>query len=171
MNKKMITLIFAAMVAGLALASVGVQGFSFEDKLVRGEDVPPVSVSVNGAGNTVVDFGRHGCGWIEVDVERAGDYLFIWGELLNEKGSVETNELFTVREGTIRCAVMRGRFEGPAKGVRIPYARGNGSVFHDGTVGKFGIVMPFRSAGFRGGSRRPRARLRCRWRKSERSGA
>lgn len=93
-----------ALVIGAVSLSVSALAETFEDRLVRGEEAAPVSVSVNDAGNTVVDFGKHGCGWIEVDVERAGAYLFIWGELLNEKGSVETNELFTVREGMIRCA-------------------------------------------------------------------
>ena len=160
-NLNKITAVFAAMAAGLELARAcghtgepmirhldymfPGQGYGdVADKLVRGKEVAPVSVSVNAAGNAVVDFGRHGCGWIEVDAERAGDYLFIWGELLNGKGSVETNELFTVREGAIRCAVTKGRFEGPAKNVRIPYVKGNGSVFHEGEVGKFGVVMPFR---------------------------
>jgi len=128
----------------LGLASSASAELAFVDKLVRGTEVPPVSVTTNAAGNAVVDFGKHGFGWIEVDAEKAGDYLFIWGEYLNERGSVETNDFYTVREGNVRCAVTRGSFAVQGKGLRIPYQVGNGSAYHPGEIGAFGTVMPFR---------------------------
>ena len=87
-NMRQIIVGLLALTMGAAALEASALAETFEGGIVRGEEAHPVSVSVNGAGNTVVDFGKHGCGWIEVDVERAGDYLFIWGELLNERGSV-----------------------------------------------------------------------------------
>ena len=40
---------------------------AFVEKLVQGRVLRPASVTVNGLGHTVVDFGKHGFGWIEVD--------------------------------------------------------------------------------------------------------
>ena len=120
-----------------------IDDLSFVEKLVRGKELKPVSVTVNKAGHTVVDFGKHGFGWIEVDAAKAGEYVFAWGENLNAEGAVETNRLYTLDEGHIRCAVTKSRFDGPGT-VRIPYQAGNNSVFHDGKVGTFGVLMPFR---------------------------
>ena len=117
---------------------------SSEDSgVVLGEAVAPVSVATNAAGHLVFDFGRHVFGWIEVDAERPGAYEFAWGELLDGAGSVQTNEFYTRRQGTIRCAHVRGEFA-KAGWTRIPYVADGVSAYNCHDVGRFGKVMPFR---------------------------
>jgi hypothetical protein len=111
--------------------------------VVRGDDVLPVFVSTNVAENIVLDFGRHAFGWIEVNVEKPGPYEFIWGELLDQAGSVQTNEFYTRRQGRVRCAHTKGRFT-RSGWVRIPYVAGSGSAFRTEAVDGFGTIMPFR---------------------------
>ena len=111
--------------------------------VVRGTPVKPLSAATNAAGHVVFDFGKHVFGWVEIDAANSGDYDFIWGELLDANGSVETNKLYTRRQGTIRCARTKGSFGAPGW-TRIPYKAGNGSAFHSGNAGAFGRVMPFR---------------------------
>ena len=111
--------------------------------VVRGEGVSPVSVATNAAGHVVFDFGKHAVGWVEVDVEKPGGYDFVWGELLDGAGSVQTDELYTRRQGAIRCARAKGVFA-KSGWTRIPYVLGGNSAFNPGDVGKFGRVMPFR---------------------------
>ncbi len=117
--------------------------FGFVDKVVRGAEAVPVSICTNRAGNTLVDFGRHGFGWLEACVSAPGEYEFTWGEMIDASGSVVTDELHTKKEGWIRCATAKGSFGGTGW-TRIPYEEGPGSSFHPGPVGKFGRVMPFR---------------------------
>jgi hypothetical protein len=112
-------------------------------RVVRGDGVAPVAVTTNAAGNVLVDFGKHGTGWIEADVAVSGDYTFIWGEMIDANGSVQTNALYTRRQGTIRCACTCGRFEGRGW-TRVPYQAGHNGVFRKEAVGTFGTVMPFR---------------------------
>ena len=118
-------------------------GQDFIDRVVRGESVAPVSVVTNAAGTVLVDCGRHAAGWIETEVSEPGDYTFIWGEMVDAAGSVQTNDFFTRRQGTIRCACTKGRFE-EMGWTRIPYRKGNDGVFCHDAVGKFGTIMPFR---------------------------
>ena len=134
------------LIALLLYASVAIANASaadFADRVVRGESVVPVSVVTNTAGNVLVDFGRHAAGWIEVDVSVPGNYTFIWGEMIDADGAVQTNALFTSQQGTIRCACTHGRFE-ETGWTRVPYCSGNGGAFRPEPVGKFGTVMPFR---------------------------
>lgn len=134
----------ATLAAGLWFVVCGAAvAQDFTDRVVRGESAAPVSVTTNAAGNVLVDFGRHAAGWIEADVSELGDYTFIWGEMVDSNGSVQTNAFFTTRQGTLRCACTHGRF-GKAGWTRVPYCAGNGGVFRPEAVGKFGTVMPFR---------------------------
>ena len=114
-----------------------------ESGVVRGAAVAPVSVSANAAGNRVFDFGRHAFGWVEVNVERPGAYEFVVGELIDESGSVQTNALYTWKQGNVRCAHVKGVF-GKTGWTRIPFVEGGVSRFNAHDAGRFGIVMPFR---------------------------
>ena len=120
-------------------------------EVVRGPDALAVSIATNAAGHAVLDFGRHQFGWLEVDVKKPGPYKIVWGELLDGKGAVQTERRYTAREGSIRCALAEGVFDGVGM-RRIPYKTGNGSAFFTGTrrvkgsLPKFGTVMPFRWA-------------------------
>ena len=115
----------------------------FTDRVVRGEPVAPAKITVNAAGRTLVDFGKHFFGWIEVDATVAGPFKFIWGELLDENGSVQTDPFFTKEQGRVRCALAEGRFAG-AGWERVPYQENAVSAFEPSPVGRFGTVMPFR---------------------------
>ncbi|MBR2838483.1 MAG: family 78 glycoside hydrolase catalytic domain [Kiritimatiellae bacterium] len=135
---------FVSMCLAAALVACGAAvGQDFSERVVRGESAAPASVATNAAGNVLVDFGRHVAGWIEVDVSAPGDYTFVWGEMVDASGSVQTNAFFTRQQGTLRCACTHGRFEG-AGWTRVPYCAGNGGAFCPDAVGKFGTVMPFR---------------------------
>ena len=116
---------------------------SFTDRVVRGEPVAPAKIMVNAAGRTLVDFGRHFFGWIEVDAPVPGPFRFVWGELLDENGLVVTDPLFTKEQGRIRCALAEGRFQGRGW-ERVPYQGNAVSAFEPTPVGRFGTVMPFR---------------------------
>lgn len=114
------------------------------EKVVRGEPRAPVSVTTNKAGNILFDFGLHQFGWLEVDVASTGRYEFVWGELLDRNGSVETNAFYTVKEGNIRCACTLGIFDRTGS-TRIPYRPGeDGTEMNAKMIGRFGLVMPFR---------------------------
>ena len=115
----------------------------FTDRVVRGKPVAPAKITVNAAGRTLVDFGKHFFGWIEVDATVAGPFKFIWGELLDENGSVQTDPFFTKEQGRVRCALAEGRFAG-AGWERVPYQANGVSAFEPAPVGRFGTVMPFR---------------------------
>ena len=110
-----------------------------------------VSIKTNAAGHAVLDFGKHQFGWLEVDVKKPGPYKIVWGELLDEKGSVQTGRRYTRSEGRIRCATTEGVFDGVGT-QRIPYKTGPGNAFFTGNrvvkrdLPKFGMVMPFRWA-------------------------
>ena len=112
-------------------------------EVVRGEPITPVSVATNTAGHLVFDFGKHVFGWVEIHVQMSGAYEFVWGELLDGSGSIQTNEFYTRRQGRIRCAHTKGVFE-KTGWTRIPYVESGDSAFHHGKVGDFGRVMPFR---------------------------
>lgn len=112
--------------------------------VVRGEPAKPVSVTTNAAGHVLFDFGKHVFGWVEVDARSPGGYDLVWGELLDASGSVQTNELYTKRQGAIRCAHTVGAFGSGGGWTRIPYEAGRGSAFNTGETGEFGRVMPFR---------------------------
>ena len=129
------SLVLAAMTFWLAMAAAS--------EVVRGEPISPVSVATNTAGHLVFDFGKHVFGWVEVNVHMSGAYEFAWGELLDGEGSIQTNEFYTKRQGTIRCAHTKGVFE-KTGWTRIPYVESGDSVFNHGNVGDFGRVMPFR---------------------------
>ena len=118
-------------------------GDGFIERVVRGEAAAPVSVTTNEAGNLLVDFGRHAAGWIEVDAAAPGPYTFVWGEMIDAKGSILTNAFFTRQKGTLRCACTQDSFAGTGW-TRVPYQTGNGGVFRPEAVGPFGTVMPFR---------------------------
>ena len=111
--------------------------------VVRGEPVAPLSFETNAAGHVVFDFGKHAFGWVEVNVPKPGAYTFAWGELLDGRGSIQTDERYTRKQGTIRCARAQGEFMRTGW-TRIPYREGNGSSFNPRDVGRFGKVMPFR---------------------------
>ena len=113
----------------------------FADRVVRGEAALPVAVSTNAAGHTVFDFGLHQVGWAEINVERPGTYEFVWGELLDGSGSIQTNELYTRTQGNIRYARSRSEFNGTGW-TPIPYPPAG--AFNKKPVGGFGTVMPFR---------------------------
>jgi hypothetical protein len=115
----------------------------FSARVVRGEPVAPAAITVNAAGHTLVDFGKHFFGWIEVDASLAGPFQFVWGELLDENGSVQTDPFFTKEQGRVRCALAEGRFAG-AGWERVPYQENAVSAFEPSPVGRFGTVMPFR---------------------------
>ena len=115
----------------------------FTKLVVRGEPVAPAKITVNAVGHTLVDFGKHFFGWIEVDAPEAGPFKFIWGELLDEKGSVQTDPFFTREQGRVRCALSEGRFAG-AGWERVPYQENAVSAFEPSPVGQFRTVMPFR---------------------------
>lgn len=138
--RKLVALLIVLLAAVTAVAA---GEFEFADKVVRGEARAPVSIVTNAAGRAVVDFGRHAFGWLEVKPPRPGDYTLIWGELLDEKGGVQTNAFYTKKEGNIRCACTKGTFATNGW-TRIPYAVGNGSAFNKAKTGRFGRVMPFR---------------------------
>ena len=125
---------------------VGALADGFADRVVRGQSAKPISIVTNAAGNILVDFGRHQTGWIEVDAVKNGEYEFVWGELLNGSGSVETNSFFTHKQGRIRCAHTKDVLD--AKGwTRIPYHAAKEkrrNTFRPEPVGRFGTVMPFR---------------------------
>ena len=111
-------------------------------RAVRGKDAKPVSVTVNAAGRTLIDFGLHQFGWIEVDAAADGPYEFVWGEMIDESGSVVTDAMRTEEQGNIRYARAQGRFD--KRGwTQIPYEVGRGA-FNPAPVGAFGTVMPFR---------------------------
>ena len=129
------SLVLAVMTFRLATAAAS--------GVVRGEPIAPVSVATNTAGHIVFDFGKHVFGWVEVNVQMSGAYEFVWGELLDGCGSVQTNAFYTKRQGSIRCAHTKGVFE-KTGWTRIPYVESGDSVFHHGNVGDFGRVMPFR---------------------------
>ena len=135
--------------AGVKWSDVASAGQAATEKLamdsgvVRGEAAAPVSVATNAAGHLVFDFGRHVFGWVEVDAVRPGPYELVWGELLDSSGSVQTNELYTRRQGRIRCARTKGEFRG-AGWTRIPYVADGWCAFNRNDAGKFGKVMPFR---------------------------
>ena len=133
----------AGFALGVVLVSTGAQT-DFTELVVRGEDRRPVSIVTNRIGHAVVDFGQHAFGWLEVRPQAAGRYTFLWGELLDDDGSVVTNAFFTEKEGRIRCAVTKDAFGSVAGWTRIPYRTGNGSAFNEGANGRFGTVMPFR---------------------------
>ena len=111
--------------------------------VVRGEPALPVLIFTNESGNAVVDFGKHVFGWIEVNAERVGPYEFVWGELLDRSGSVQTNDVYTRKKGNIRCAHVKGELD-RVGWSRIPYVPGLGGAFRTNAVGGFGMVMPFR---------------------------
>ena len=111
--------------------------------VVRGQAVGPRSMAMNGAGHVLIDFGLHQFGWLEVDVSAPGEYEFAWGEMIDARGCVVTDERMTRREGAIRCAVTSGSFDATGR-CRIPYVAGNGSSFNERAVGPHGTVMPFR---------------------------
>lgn len=135
---KFCSIVWAAFVLGSAFAGDG-----FIERVVRGEATAPVSVTTNAAGNLLVDFGRHAAGWIEVDAASPGPYTFIWGEMIDAKGSIQTNAFFTRQKGTLRCACTHDSFVGTGW-TRVPYKTGSGGVFRSEAVGPFGTVMPFR---------------------------
>ena len=81
-------------------------------EVVRGPDAQAVSITTNAAGHAVLDFGKHQFGWLEVDVKKPGPYKIVWGELLDEKGSVQTGRRYIRSEGRIRCATTEGVFDG-----------------------------------------------------------
>lgn len=131
----------------ICLVTIGISSslpaFDFAEKVVRGKERYPVSICTNAAGHAVVDFGRHAFGWIEVDASVKGDYFFIWGELLDKCGSVQTNAFYTRNEGNVRCACTCDSIVSNGW-MRIPYKTGNNSAFNENPVGRFGVVMPFR---------------------------
>ena len=45
-------------------------------------------------------------------MKKPGPYKIVWGELLDEKGSVQTGRRYTRSEGRIRCATTEGVFDG-----------------------------------------------------------
>lgn len=119
--------------------------------VVQGRPIGPVSVTTNAAGNVLVDFGRHVFGWLEVDAVATGKYEIIWGELVDASGSVVIDRMYTIDEGTIRCACTRSEFT--RTGIqRIPYLNADNSVYFGkdnpdaAAIGKFGTIMPFRWA-------------------------
>ena len=109
--------------------------------VVRGESARPVSVMTNAAGHAIFDFGLHQVGWVEIYVARPGVYEVVWGELLDEHGAVQTNEVYTRMQGNIRFARSRSDF-GKMGWTRITYPEAG--AFNSGPVGRFGVVMPFR---------------------------
>lgn len=137
------------------LASATVFGAGHEQfapkAVVCGGAIAPVSVTTNARGRVLLDFGKHAFGWLEANVCTTGKYTVIWGELVDDGGSVVTNRRFTVDEGTIRCACTRGEFTRTGL-QRIPYVNADNSAYFgqnepDGApVGPFGTVMPFRWA-------------------------
>ena len=131
----------AAIFAVGILAYGAEPGACFTGRVVRGAAASPVSVSTNAAGHAVFDFGLHQAGWAEVFVGQPGAYDFIWGELLDANGSVQTNELYTSAQGRIRYARSHANFDA-AGWKRIPYQ--SAGAFNGKSVGRFGIVMPFR---------------------------
>ncbi len=112
-------------------------------RVISGHPVFPVEITRNKAGHTLVDFGRHFFGWIEVDAPMPGPFKFVWGELLDAEGSVQTASFFTKEQGRIRCALSNGEFKGGGW-ERIPYQENETSVFNANPVGHFGTIMPFR---------------------------
>ena len=132
-----------AVVVSAAIAAMSAFCAAEPSGVVRGEPVSPVSVATNAAGHAVFDFGRHFFGWVEIDAQEPGEYDFIWGELLDANGSVQTNRFYTKRRGAIRCARTKGEFSRTGWS-RIPCRKGNGSSFNAGRVGDFGCIMPFR---------------------------
>ena len=149
MNDKVIAVLFA-VAAVCSAAGVPCGNVEFRE-VVRGPDALAVSITTNAAGHAVLDFGKHQFGWLEVDVKKPGPYKIVWGELLDEKGSVQTGRRYTRSEGRIRCATTAGVFDGVGT-QRIPYKTGNGNAFFTGNrlvkreLPKFGMVMPFRWA-------------------------
>ena len=151
MYKKMtLALICAATAAGCFAAGVPCGNVALRE-VVRGPDALAVSITTNAAGHAVLDFGKHQFGWLEVDVKKPGPYKIVWGELLDEKGAVQTGRRYTRSEGRIRCATTEGVFDGVGT-QRIPYTTGNGNAYFMGNrqvkreLPKFGMVMPFRWA-------------------------
>ena len=113
----------------------------FSDRVVRGEAAFPVSLSTNAAGHVLFDFGLHQVGWVELNVVHTGNYEFVWGELLDGNGTIQTNELYTKTQGNVRYA--RAYVEFAETGwKRIPYQ--SAGAFNRKPVGRFGTVMPFR---------------------------
>ena len=131
------------ILAFMGCFSTVVAPFDFAEKVVRGEECYPASITTNASGHVLVDFGKHAFGWIETDVAAHGDYVFIWGELLDKSGSVQTNAFYTQKEGRIRCACTCGSFTTDGWS-RIPYEVGHDSAFNEEPTGCFGTVMPFR---------------------------
>ena len=149
MYKKMtLALICAVTAAGCFAAGVPCGNVALRE-VVRGPDALAVSITTNAAGHAVLDFGKHQFGWLEVDVKKPGPYKIVWGELLDEKGAVQTGRRHTRSEGRIRCATTEGVFDGVGT-QRIPYKTGPGNAFFTGNrvvkrdLPKFGMVMPFR---------------------------
>lgn len=149
MKEKVVVVLFAGVAlcfaAGVPCGNVALR------EVVRGPDAPAVSITTNAAGHVVLDFGKHQFGWLEVDVKKPGPYKIVWGELLDEKGSVQTGRRYTRSEGRIRCATTEGVFDGTGT-RRIPYTTGNGNAYFMGNrklkkeLPRFGMVMPFRWA-------------------------
>ena len=73
----------------------------------------------------------------------AGPYRLVWGELLDEHGSVQTDPFFTKEQGRVRCAFAEGCFAGTGW-EKVPYQENDVSAFEPAPVGRFGTVMPFR---------------------------
>ena len=68
--------IAVALVGAAVACGATADDLSFVEKLVRGKELKPVSVTVNKAGHTVVDFGKHGFGWIVVDTPVPATFSF-----------------------------------------------------------------------------------------------
>ena len=49
-------------------------------RVISGHPVFPVEITRNKAGHTLVDFGRHFFGWIEVEAPMPGPFTFVWGQ-------------------------------------------------------------------------------------------
>lgn len=131
------TLAVVAAATGLHVQAAWVAPVS---RVVRGEELYPQSVTRNAEGHTVVDFGLHHFGWVEIEDAQPGEYELVWGELARD-GKVVRGEKGACR----RWARTVGKLEGKGGFVRVPYVAGkDGGSFHPAAVGKYGVVMPFR---------------------------
>ena len=129
--------LLAAMAAGTCAQAAWVPPVS---RVVRGEEAYPRTVTANAEGHALVDFGLHYFGWVEIEDAAPGEYELVWGELARD-GKVVRGQ----RGSCLRWARTAGKLEGKGGFVRVPYVIGkDGGSIHPGTVGKFGVVMPFR---------------------------
>ncbi len=117
------------------------------DRVIRGRELYAASVTTNTEGHVLVDFGKHGFGWIEVEDVAAGDYEFIWGDLARD-GKIVRGQ----RGSCLRWSRTAGRLEGKGGFFRVPYVNGKDSGSRYGADAAktnggpvwFGEVMPFR---------------------------